>query len=243
MSFSIGSTSPGMGPRGALRQFGKEEDGQLFNKYVVVRMLSFLRPYRRQMAAAFGLMLAASALTLLTPYLIKVAIDTHIAQGDEAGLTRIALLTAAAFSGLYAATVGQRYLLSWVGQRVLANMRQQLFQHLQMLSLGYHDTHIIGVTVSRVINDVAVINELLSQGLISLIGDLLVLGGIIVVMLTMNVRLALTTFTVLPLMMLATYFFSRRAKIAFRQTRSSIAAVVADLAEGIAGMRVIQAFA
>jgi ABC-type multidrug transport system fused ATPase/permease subunit len=158
-------------------------------------------------------------------------------------LTRIALLTGAAFIGLYLATAGQRYLLSWVGQRVLANVRGQMFRHLQALSLGYHDTHITGVTVSRVINDVAVINELLSQGLISLVGDLLILGGILIVMFSMSPKLALWTFTVLPLMILSTYFFSRHAKAAFRETRATVAAIVGDLAEGIAGMRVIQAFA
>ena len=243
MSFSIGASSANMGPRGALNKFGVEKEGRFFNRQVVFRMLVYLRPYRWQMLAAFGLMLLVSGLTLLTPYLIKVALDEYIAGGDVPGLTRIALLTGAAFIGLYLTTAGQRYLLSWVGQRVLAQLRDQLFRHLQALSLGYHDTHIVGVTVSRVINDVAVINELLSQGLITLIGDLLVLIGIIVVMVSMSPKLALLTFTVLPLMALTTYFFSRRAKVAFRKTRSTVAAIVGDLAEGIAGMRVIQAFA
>ncbi|MBN1219083.1 MAG: ABC transporter ATP-binding protein [Anaerolineae bacterium] len=243
MSFSIGSSSANMGPRGALHKFGVEKEGRFFDLRVILRMLAYLHPYRRQMLLAFGLMLVASALTLLTPYLIKVAIDEHITPGDMAGLNYLALLMAAAFGGLYVATAGQRYLLSWVGQRVLAQLRDQLFRHLQALSLGYHDTHIIGVTVSRVINDVAVINELLSQGLITLLGDMLVLGGIIVVMVSMSPRLALLTFTVMPLMLLITYFFSRRAKVAFRETRSTVAAIVGDLAEGIAGMRVIQAFA
>lgn len=243
MSFSIGSSAPGMGPRSALHQFGTERDGRAFNRRVVARMLAYLRPYRKQMIAAFILMLLASGLTLLTPYLIKVAIDQYIAQEDRAGLSWIAMVTAAAFLGLYLTTAGQRYLLSWVGQRVLAHLRDQLFRRLQLLSLGYHDTHIVGVTVSRVINDVATINDLLSQGLITLIGDLLILGGILVIMISMSPRLALLTFTVLPLMLLATYFFSRQAKTAFRETRSTVAAVVGDLAEGIAGMRVIQAFA
>ena len=94
----------------------------------------------------------------------------------------LSLLTAAAFGGLYLATAAQQYLLSWVGQRVLANLRSELFDHLQRLSLGYHDTHIVGVTVSRVMNDVATINELLSQGVITLVGDFLVLSGIITIM-------------------------------------------------------------
>lgn len=212
MSFSFGSSSANMSPRGAIRDFGVERDGRLFNSTVVLRMLGFLRPYRRQMILAFCLMLIASAMTLLTPYLIKVAIDDHIAQNDGPGLIRISGFIAASFFGLFLATMGQRYLLSWVGQRVLSEIRDALFRHLQRLSLGYHDTHIIGVTVSRVINDVATINELLSQGLITLIGDLLVLVGVIVVMISMSPTLALYTFAVLPLMILITYLFSRRAE-------------------------------
>jgi ABC-type multidrug transport system fused ATPase/permease subunit len=243
MSFSIGGGGLRMGPRGAIRQFGQEEEGKLFDGRLLVRMLAFLRPYRRRMVLAMLLMLVATGLTLLTPYLMKVAFDDNIALGDMAGLQRTGLVLAAAFLGLYLATAGQRYLLSWVGQRVLTDMRAALFRHLQRLGLGYHDTHIVGVTVSRVINDVAVINELLSQGLVTLIGDLLVLAGIIVVMLSMSPRLALLTFAVLPLMIAGTAIFSRHARVAFRQTRATVAGVIATLAEQIAGMRVIQAYA
>jgi ABC-type multidrug transport system fused ATPase/permease subunit len=194
------------------------------------------------MALAFASMLVVSALTLATPYLLKLAIDQYITTGDQAGLSRIALFTMAAFIGLFVATSGQQYFLSWVSQRVLANLRSDLFHHLQRLSLSYHDTHIVGVTVSRVMNDVATINELISQGVITLVGDTLVLVGIIIIMLTMNQLLALITFVVLPLMVLATLWFSRRARVAFRETRTRVARVVGDLAEGIAGVRVIQAF-
>jgi len=243
MSFSIGSTSPRMGPRGAMEQFGEKEGGQAWNGRVILRLLAYLHPYRRRMALAFAFMLVESGLTLLIPYLLKVAIDQYIAQGDAAGLSRVAGLSAAAFTGAFLAASGQRYLLSWVGQRLLATLRGDLFRHLQDLSLGYHDTHIVGVTLSRVINDVAVINELLSQGLVTLLGDALVLGGIVVVMVSMSPRLALLAFGVLPLMLLAVALFTRRAQVAFRRTRAKIAAVVGDLAEDLAGMRVIQAFA
>jgi ABC-type multidrug transport system fused ATPase/permease subunit len=155
----------------------------------------------------------------------------------------VALALIACYAGIYGATAGESYMLSWVGQKVLATLRSQLFHHLQRLPIGYHDTHIVGVTVSRVINDVGVINDLLSQGLVTLVGDTLLLVGIIVVMLSMSPKLALLTFTVLPLMFLATYIFARFAQGAFRRTRAQIAAVVGNLAEDIAGMRVIQAFA
>lgn len=228
-----------MGPRGALDHFsgGQDQHGQVFNRRVVVRLLAYLRPYTKQMAGAFLAMLGITGLTLLTPYLLKVAVDQTIALDDRTGLVRISLLTAAAFVGLYLFTAVQQYLLSWVGQHVLANLRSELMHHLQRLSLGYHDTHIVGVTVSRVMNDVATINELLSQGIITLIGDMLVLVGIVVIMLTMSPKLALLTFTVLPLMVLATIWFSRRARVAFRETRTRVAKVVGDLAEDIAGVR------
>lgn len=241
MSFSF---SPNMGPRGAIQQFsGQGGHGRFFNREVVRGMLAFLRPYRTRMLIAIGLMLVVTALTLLAPYLMKIAIDEYIAAGNTAGLAQIAVLTALTFLGLYVATAVQQYILGWVGQRVLADLREALFRHLQSLSLSYHDNHIVGVTVSRVINDVDVINDLLTQGLISLMGDLLLLAGTIIVMLSMSPRLALLTFSVLPLMVMATYLFSRRARLAFRRTRASIAALVGRLAELIDGMRVIQAFA
>ncbi len=241
MSFSF---TPSMGPRHALDTFGgkEPEGGEVLNRRVIVRMLGFLRPHRWKMLAAFCLMLVESAMTLAIPYLLKVAIDQNIAIGDLHGLQQTAVTTGIAYILLYLSTSGERYLLSWVGQHVLATMRLQLFRHIQKLAVGYHDTHIVGVTVSRVMNDVAEINELLSQGVITLLGDLLVLVGILVVMLTMSPKLALLTFTILPLMFLATWLFSRQARRAFRETRSRVAAVVGNLAEDINGVRAIQAF-
>ena len=148
-----------------------------------------------------------------------------------------------AFVGLYLASMAQRYLLSWVGQKVLADLRSELFRHLQGLPLAYHDKHVIGVTISRVISDVGVINQLLSQGLITLTGDSLLLAGIIIVMLSLNAQLALVTFSIIPVIVLATMIFARRAKVAFRNTRARNAHMIGDLAENLSGIRVIQAFA
>lgn len=244
MSFSIGTSGGGMGgPRGMISSFGDAEKGKAFDRQIIVRLLAYLKPHWRRMTFAFILMLVSTGLTLATPYLIKIAIDDYIIPGNLNGLGQISLILAGSFVLLYGATAGQQYLLSWVGQRVLATLRHQLFDHLQRLSLSYYDRSIVGVTISRVINDVAVINQLLSEGLVRLISDLLVLGGIIIVMLTLSPTLALATFSVLPLMVIATYIFSRQARVAFRETRARVAALVGDLAEGIASMRVIQAFA
>ncbi len=244
MSFSIGPSSTGLGPRSLLEDFGSpgQREGDVFNRKVVGRMLAYLRPFQWKMLAALLLTLLQSGLTLLSPYLIKVAIDQYITPGDRVGLVKIAMMIAASFITLYFVSSSQSYLLSWVGQKVLSTMRSDLFRHLQRLQPGYHDRRIVGVTVSHVINDVAEINELLSQGVVTLLGDAVVLIGIVVIMLTMNAKLALLTFAVLPLMFLATWLFSRQARNAFRETRSRVAAVVGDLAEDINGMRAIQAF-
>jgi ABC-type multidrug transport system fused ATPase/permease subunit len=243
MSISIGSSRAHMGPGQALQSFGETVSGRPFDWKIVTRLLGYLRPHARRMWAAVVLMLLSSALTLAAPYVIKMAFDGPLSSGDVPGLMRFAVLLFGIFAAIYAASMGQQYLLAWVGQRVLATLRGRLFRHLQALSLGYHDTHIVGVTISRVISDVDVINELLSQGLVTLLGDTLLLVGIISIMLSMSPHLALLVFSVLPLMIIATYLFARRAQVAFRDTRVRIAAVVGDLAEVLSGIRVIQAFA
>jgi ATP-binding cassette subfamily B multidrug efflux pump len=243
MSFSIGSAGGAMGPGSAIQNFGEHRADRAFDARIAVRLLVYLRPYGRRMAAALGLVVFSSLLTLSVPYLIKVAIDQPIAQRDANGLIQLSLLILAAFVAIYVTTAVVQYQLSWVGQKFLATLRAQLFRHLQALPLGYHDNHIAGVTISHVIGDVAVINDLLSQGIITFAGDGFVLVGIIAVMLSLSPRLALITFSVLPLMVLATWLFARQAQVAFRDTRARIAAVVGDLAENISGMRVIQAFA
>lgn len=243
MSISIGSTSTDIGPRHLIESFGERVDEKFWDWRVLPRLFVHLRPYWLRVITALLLLLVSTALTLAAPYLIKLAIDQFIARGDTTGLAHMAFLLAGVFAGIYLATSGQQYLLSWIGQRMVAIFRSQLFQHLQALHLGYHDTHMAGAAISCVINDVASINELLSEGLVILLDDTLVLVGIIVAMLSLSMRLALLTFSTLPLMLWATYLFSRGARIAFRHTRARIAAIVSNLAEDISEMRVIQAFA
>lgn len=244
MGFSIGSSGIRTGgPGGTLAQYADKVEGRSFNLRVLWHLLIFVRPYALRMTGAFAAMLMASALTLATPFLVKLAIDGPIAAGDVDGLNQIVLVMLLALVGLYLASMTQRYLLTWVGQKVLADLRSALFRHLQVLSLAYHDGHIIGVTISRVISDVGVINQLLSQGLITLFGDSLLLAGIILVMLSLNAQLAWVTFSIIPLIVLATMIFARRAKRAFRKTRARNAHLIGDLAENLTGIRVIQAFA
>jgi ABC-type multidrug transport system fused ATPase/permease subunit len=233
----------GGGPRGLIDAFGGREEGSRVRGSVLLRLLCFVKPYRAELALGTVLMLLSTAAGLLVPYITRHLIDIEIPRGDLAGLTRQGLFLAAVMGVSYFATVGQSYLLARVGQKTLLALRRDLFAHLQRLSVPYHDRHIVGVTVSRVINDVGVINNLLSEGLVTLLGDSLLVAGTIVIMLWMDVRLALLTFAVIPIMVLATVLFSRKARVAYRETREKVATLVGNLAENIEGMRVIQSFA
>lgn len=242
---SMFSTGAGLGggPQSMLRSHASGGQGRAIDPRVIRRLAAYLRPYRRHVIIASLAMLVVTALSLAAPWLIRIAIDDAIAAGDLSRLALISGLLVVTFLGTYAAHALQTYLLSWVGQRMLATMRAQLFRHLQRLSLRYHTEHPVGVTISRVINDVATINEVLSQGLVQIIGDSLVLIGIVAAMLVMHTELALATFAVVPVMVVATLIFSRLARRAFRATRTAVAAMVGNLAEAIGGMRVIRAFA
>jgi ABC-type multidrug transport system fused ATPase/permease subunit len=243
MSLSIGGRGTAGGPYSLIEGLGGSQEKARFDPHIFRRLLVFVRPHWRLMLVSTLLMLATSGLNLLAHFLIKVAIDRYIGRADLHGLTLVTIATALVYAGIYVTTAGQTYLLSLVSQRILANLRGRLFRHLQELHLGYHDVHIVGVTISRVVNDVDVINTLLAQGLVSIVGDLAMVLGTIGVMLAMNLRLALFALTVVPLMVVATAIFTRYAREAFRETREKIGAVVGDLAENIGGMRVIQAFA
>ncbi len=241
MSFSVGGGGAG-GPGGVLSSFGTGSDARISGR-VLLRLMQFVTPHGLQLVIAMALMMVAAGAQLVAPYLMKVAFDQNITQGDMHGLIGTSILLAGTISFGYLASAVRDYVLSWIGQQVLFTLRGRLFNHLQALSVAYHDRTIIGVTISRVVNDVSVINDLLSQGLVTMLGDSVTLIGTIVVMLAMETRLALLTFCIIPIMAAATMIFSKHARVAFRQTREKLGAVVGDLAENITGMRVIQAFA
>lgn len=243
MALNLSATRGMTGPRGALEDFGAGEKAEHFNWRILLRLLGFVRPYWPWMLGALVLMSLNAALTLIAPLLVREAIDVHIAGKNLPGLWQTVLRMALVLIGVLFTTIGQDYLLSWVGLSVLRDLRQKMMDHLQALGLPYHDKHLVGVSLSRLISDVAVIHQLLTEGLVAVVGDVLVLGGIVVTMLLISPRLALLTFSVLPLMVGATALFTHYAQQAYRETRTRVAAVVGDLAESLAGMRVIQAFA
>jgi ABC-type multidrug transport system fused ATPase/permease subunit len=196
------------------------------------------------MVWAFLLVGITSAMQLIGPYLLKVAIDDHlVAQKDLFGLTLVSLAFALTLLIAWGSQAGQGYAMALVAQNALNRMRYELFQKINRLSLSYHDQHQSGVTMSRIVNDVAVFQELLTQGATSVVADALLLGGIIVIMMTLSPKLAIYTFSVLPIMVLATIVFTKRARRAYLRTRETIGEIAAGFQENISAVRVVQAFA
>ncbi len=236
----------GGGGRGAWGTPGLERavvDGRVFDTKVMARLWAYLRGYRRQLLWTLALVVINAAMQLIGPYLLKVAIDDHIvARHDFPGLSMVALLFAGTLLVSYFTQSRQSYIMAFVTQQVLNKMRGELFAKINRLPLAYHDTHNSGVTMSRIVNDVAVFQELLTQGAVNVIADLLILTGIVTIMVMMSPTLALYTLSVMPVMMLATAFFTARARRAFLRTRETIGEVAAGFQENVSGVRVVQAF-
>lgn len=180
---------------------------------------------------------------LAQPYLLKVGIDRYVATGDVAGLTGVALLFCAAALGEFVALYFQYYFTMVVAQRSLADLRNELFAHLQRLPQAYFDRNPVGRLVTRLTTDVDVLNEAFASGAMTVFMDLLTLAGIVGIMLWIDWRLALVTLSVVPVVLLAIDFFRRRARVTYRLIRERIARLNSFLQEAISGMTVIQLFA
>jgi ATP-binding cassette subfamily B multidrug efflux pump len=217
-------------------------DNVAFDKQNMQRALAYTRPYRGQLIFALILTVFATAMSVLAPYLVKVAIDEHIAVGDIYGLTVITAITIVVYVAGYFASARQIVIMSVVGQQILQTMRAQLFRHLQRLPMGYFHRTPTGVTVSRLISDVLAMNEVLTNGILSLVTDVLLLVSTVGIMLYLSPKLALVTIGVMPIMVIAIWIFTERAKVAYRRTRQTVGAVAAGFQENVDGVRVVQAF-
>ena len=199
-------------------------------------------PYRGRTALAIGSLLAFTMVGLAPPYLAKLAVDKGIRQHDLHALALIVGVFLAAGVATLVLSAAQTYQTGWVGERVLADLRNRLFAHLQRLSLGFFERNRTGAIISRITNDVEALDQLVTDGVTSLVQNTLLLVGTAVVLLILDWRLALATLTILPLVALATAWFRVRSNRAYRRVRERIGLVTATLAEDIAGMRVVQSF-
>ncbi len=198
--------------------------------------------YKARTALALLFLLIATGVSLLPPYLAKLAIDHGIQKQDTHALYVVTGLFVLAGLATIAASSAQTYFTGWTGERMLADLRNTLFRHLQRLSLGFYERNRAGVIISRLTNDVEALDQLVTDGFTSLVQNSLTLIGTAIILFFLDWRLALAVLTILPPLVIATALFRKHSARAYRQVRERLGLVTATLAEDIAGMRVVQAF-
>jgi ABC-type multidrug transport system fused ATPase/permease subunit len=206
-------------------------------------LLVLLRPYRGRTLLMFAALLASTAAALAPPPLAKLAIDEGIVPGDLTMLTWVVVAFLVSAVVYWGASYVQTYLVGWVGQRVLQDLRIQLFAHLQQLSVGFYSRRQAGVLISRLTNDVQALDQLVSDGVVTLFGSTLTLIGTAVILLVLDLELALLTFLVFPVLALGSLAFRIVSANAYRATREKVAAITAYLQETLSGIRVVRTFA
>jgi ATP-binding cassette subfamily B protein len=206
------------------------------------KLKRFVKPFRWYLLLALALAVAISLLSTVGPLLVRRAIDVDIPSGDFSQLSKTALTYLGIMFLIEVLSVSQRYVMSWTGQHMLYSMRRALFSHLQDLGLDFYDKLQAGRIMSRVTSDVESLNQLISSGVLGLLTDLVTLVAIMAIMIQMNLKLALATLTVVPLLFLVVWTLRTRMTRAYHLVRRRIADIAANLQESISGMKIVQAF-
>ncbi|HAG99627.1 MAG TPA: antibiotic ABC transporter ATP-binding protein, partial [Ktedonobacter sp.] len=217
-----------------------ENVSKKFDWYVIRKFGPYVARYKGWTLASVALMVLYTVLNLANPFLIGVAIDQFISHSDLRGLAITGTILIVVNVFMWQAQYWQVWTMSWAGQQILYHLSSDMFSYLQQLSLSFYDRTQIGRVMSRLQSDIDVLESMLSSGLLSMLGSLLSLVGIVAAMLALNAPLALLSFTVLPIMFVIAAFWQRFAQRSFRRTRGAISMVNATLQENISGMRVIQ---
>ena len=225
--------------------FITQSEDQLDKGYdprVASGLLQFVKPYSAQMLTALLFMVVVTAASVSGPYFVKLAIDEGIARSDVVVLRNIVLLYFGVSLVQVITNIARVRLMSRVGQHILYDVRMAMFTHLQRLSLSFYNRYSVGRVITRVINDVGTLREFVTWATLAIVRDVLAIIGILIAMLSLNVRLSLLTFTVLPVMVLATILFRRAARRNYRKVRAAVSWTNSVLAENVNAVRVVQAF-
>ena len=225
-----------------LAHLDEEESGKL-SWSLVKSFAPYARPYGAAALVSAVLMLVYTFANLANPYLIGLVIDSYINRGNLGGLSVMCIILLAVSVVQWLAQYWQVWTMSWAGQGMLYSLSAEMFAHLQRLSLSFYDRTEVGRVMSRLQSDIAVLETMLSSGLLSILGSLVALVGIVAIMISMSPLLALLSFAVLPVMFVIAAFWQRYAQRSFRRTRAAISLVNSTLQENISGMRVIQSLA
>ena len=230
--------------------------GKAYDSRLMRRLLTYLRPYKWHVVVALAAIILKSGLDVLGPFLTKIAIDKYLAKSPDSHswigdrLSNAPLTGIAQIGGLYVGILictftlefVQTYLMQWTGQKVMFDLRKQIFRHLQHIHVGFFDKNPVGRLVTRVTTDVDALNEMFTAGVVSIFEDVFVLAGIIGIMMKMNWKLALITFGVLPIIIYATKIFRDKVRDSYRRIRTAIARINSYLQEAVSGMLVLQLF-
>jgi len=221
---------------------GEKAERKVPDTVLLRRLGAYALPFKRQLIASIIFLLITAATSLAGPYILKVAIDRYITTKDLAGLTNIVLAYVAINLVNFFSSHRQLFLMSAIGQKVIYKFREEMFSHLQRLSLKFYSENVTGSIVSRVTNDVDSLQELLTSGILTVISDVITIIGILIIMAWMSLQLTAVSMIIVPMLLALIYIFQRRAKSAYLATKQKMAGVTAKLAESIMGMRVIQSF-
>jgi ATP-binding cassette subfamily B protein len=241
----------------AEQQHDDDVVGKAYDSRLMGRLLTYLRPYKLQSAISLAAILLKAGLDVLGPFLTKVAVDRYmtarhspgpallarwLSPNPVTGITQIAGLYLAALVLSYCLEFLQTYLMQWTGQKVMFDMRSQIFRHLQSLQVSFFDRNPVGRLVTRLTSDVDALNEMFTSGVLAIFEDVFVLALIVGIMLRMNWWLALIAFSVLPLILLVTRIFRKHVRDSYRRIRSAIARINSATQEHVSGMSVVQLF-
>src|SRR5437667_6825179 len=216
--------------------------GKAYDSRLMRRLITYLRPYKCYVVLALVLILFESSLEVTFPWLTKIAIDQYIKAANIAGLATIALVYVVLLLVRFVCASAETYVLQNTGQKIMYDMRMQVFRHLHTLAPSFYDRNPVGRLITRVISDVDVLNELFSAGIVSIFGDVFTLTGILIAILILNWKLGLATMSVIPVIALTTFVFGRKARDSYRRVRVAIAKINAFLQEHITGMAVVQLY-
>jgi len=243
----------------------KAEDeitGKVYDSRLMLRLARYLAPYRWQATVSVIAVILKASADVAGPYLVKVGLDRYLtakasilsdavptnwlarrlSDDPYTGLAELAALYLAALLLAYAFEFIQTYLMQWTGQKVMFDMRREIFRHMQRMHIGFFDNHAVGRLVTRLTSDVDAINEMFTSGVLSMIDDIFALTVMVAVMLSMNWKLALLTFSVLPLIVVVTHLFRKSVRGSYRRVRAAIARINSFTQEHISGMSVVQLF-
>lgn len=220
----------------------KEEDGKGFDSRLLRRIIRYLEPYKWWVLVAFVLTVGAAYLGPLRPKLVQEAIDDYIVPGDLVGLRTVILLLVGALVGEGILSFARGYLTQWIGQQAIYDLRTKVFRHIQRQSLRFFDRTPVGRLITRTTSDVEALSDVLSAGLVVILGDLFRIAFILYFMFSLNWMLALVVLAVMPVMVYAVFLFREKVRVQYRETRKQVARLNSFLQEHVSGMSIVQVF-